>query len=327
LAFADLATPVPFVFLFPGQNSRDAGMIDRLVDGDPEAERTLERASDVLGRDLRAHYHATNAGMFARNRDVQIGVFLANFLAADRLARLGVKAHRSLGLSLGEYNHLVDIGALTFEQALPLIEARGVAYEVSPRGAMAALFPIDESAARDVLEQVGAGEALALAMCNAPRQQVFSGERTALDRACQLAQDQHFAQAVVFEDRLPMHSPLFAGVADQFAGALNAVAWQRPDKPYLPNVTGCFVEQPARDDFITLLSQHLHRPVLWRQSIDLVLATSPAAVFVEVGPHTVLSDLLRRRWVDRPVFHTDGSDALVSVAAAADLLPSCAPTS
>ena len=47
----------------------------------------------------------------------------------------------------------------------------------------------------------------------------------------------------------------------------------------------------------------------------------------EVGPHTVLSDLLRRRWVDRPVFHTDGADALVSFAAAADLLPSCAPTS
>ena len=297
------------LFVFPGQNSRYPEMIDRLRDAFPEAAQTLTRASDAVGRDLAAHHTAANDRQFSRNRDVQIGVFLTNFLWAELLKRRGVRSVCSLGLSLGEYNHLVDIGALSLEQALPLIEARGVAYEGSPRGAMAAVFPLSEEEGCDIIERVDpGGEHLAVGMRNSPRQQVFSGEAALVEQACGIAEDEHFAQAVLIEDRLPMHSPLFHQTAIQFGGALDAVDWSTTSKPYLSNALGSAIEHPVATDFKRLLREHLYRPVLWRQSVDAVAARFDDAIFIEVGPKSVLTNLLRRRWVGQPVLAVDAGD-------------------
>ena len=138
-------------FLFPGQNSRYPAMIDRLVGADRENLQWIERASDALGRDLARHYHASNPDIFARNRDVQVGVFLANHLHWQNLERAGIHADRSAGLSLGEYNHLVHIGALEFDDAVRLLDGRGAAYERGPSGKMAAVFPRRCRGARTLL--------------------------------------------------------------------------------------------------------------------------------------------------------------------------------
>src|SRR5687768_15241093 len=116
-------------------------MLQKLLDSDPAGGEWLDRASDVLGRDIRAHYRAANPSMFVCNRDVQIGVFLANHLHWRMLERAGITASYSAGLSLGEYNHLVHIGALEFDDALRVLEARGNAYDEGPRGKMTAVFP------------------------------------------------------------------------------------------------------------------------------------------------------------------------------------------
>jgi [acyl-carrier-protein] S-malonyltransferase len=300
------------VFLFPGQNSRYPAMIDKLVESDPCAEATMARASEILGRDLREHYRADNPAIFARNRDVQIGVFLANLLCAEKLSQRGVSPDFSLGLSLGEYNHLVDIGALDLEQALPLLEARGKAYEKSPAGAMAAMQPLSEDAALEILAAVNAGPNLAVGMRNAPTQQVFSGERAAVESACIIAEEQHGAKAVLIEDRLPMHSPLFRGVANEFRAALNAVEWAAHCEPYLPNATAEIVENPTPADFSRLLSAHLYSPVLWKQSIDWLRATFSDIVFIEVGPKSVLSSLLGTGWDGRPPVAVDSPEGLAA---------------
>src|SRR5581483_10949012 len=101
------------VFMFPGQNSRYPEMFDRLRSW-RECEPILSHASDVLGRDLSKHFRSGNPEMFTHNRDVQVGVFLASYMFSRRLAEEGLRPDASLGLSLGEYNHLVEIGALSF---------------------------------------------------------------------------------------------------------------------------------------------------------------------------------------------------------------------
>ncbi len=314
------------VFLFPGQNSRYPAMIEKVVDAEPTLAVVVEQASEALGRDLHAHFRSDNRQAFRRNRDVQIGVFLANLLWCRLLERRGVAADLSLGLSLGEYNHLVDIGALDFEETLRLLEARGLAYENSPDGAMAAAFPLSEEDALAIADQVGEPERLAVAMRNSPSQQVFSGERKAVDRACRLAEDEHFIQPIVIDNRLPMHSPLFRGVAQDFQPALDAVQWRRPTRPYVPNALGEIVEEPTAADFRHLLSEHLHQPVLWRRSIDRICAAYEEAVFIEVGPKTVLSDMLRRRWVRQPVVSADGDSIGLQLNQIQELCQPCSQT-
>src|SRR5436305_5074215 len=115
-------------------------MIARLRQWDG-TDRILDEASDVLGRDLVKHYDPGNAGMFSHNRDVQTSVFLACYIYSQWLAAEGFHSAASLGLSLGEYNHLVESGALSFQDALRILEARGSAYENGPRGLMVSVFP------------------------------------------------------------------------------------------------------------------------------------------------------------------------------------------
>src|SRR6267142_6124662 len=138
------------VYMFPGQNSRYPEMIDRLRQWSG-CDRILQDASDVLGRDLPSHYRAGNPQMFSHNRDIQLGVFLAAYIHSERLATEGIRPDASLGLSLGEYNHLVDIGALSFASTLRLLDARGLAYENGPRGLMMSVFPCGREQVRRAL--------------------------------------------------------------------------------------------------------------------------------------------------------------------------------
>lgn len=293
------------VFMFPGQSSRDPGMFRRLLALHPLNRKIFEHASAVLGRDLRRHYQADNPQIFTANRDVQVGVFLANHMYCESLRAGGLSAAFSLGLSLGEYNHLVHIGAMSFEEALRLVDARGALYDAGPDGAMASVFPVDAHDLALVIERARARGCLEIAVFNSPAHHVLSGDRAALALALDLLEREQFSEGVVVEPRIPMHSSRFEPVGRALRPVLDQVTWKAPARPYLPNVVGRFVEDPGPAGFVTLLSQHVHRPVLWRHSVDFIADHIEDAAFVEVGPRRVLCNILNKKWRSNPRFTTD----------------------
>ena len=298
--------------MFPGQSSRYPEMIEKLLTLGPWNGEILDRASDILCRDLRSHFSPHNEAMFLRNRDVQIGVFLANHMYCESLRHAGVTAGLSLGLSLGEYNHLVHIGALDFDQALRLLEARGQAYEQGPQGAMASVFPIEFDRLQEVVDSVRRLGQLEIAIHNAPTQHVIAGVLRAVEAALTVLEEEHFVQGVLIENRIPMHTQLFGPVADAFRPALAAIDWGWPALPYLPNVLGQVVDNPGPEQIVQLLSRHLYSPVLWRESIDFLSGLFDDLVFVEVGPRAVLYNLLGKRWKSNPRYKTDSQDGFLA---------------
>lgn len=298
------------IFMFPGQSSRYPGMLDKLCELHPGNRELLGWASDLLGRDLRQHYASdATSDPFARNVDVQVGVFLANHMYLRALEAHDVRAEISLGLSLGEWNHVVHIGALSFDQALRAVDQRGRLYDEGPRGWMAAIQPINEDDLLEVVEQASARGVLEIVNFNSPRQFVVAGEQAAVEYAAELAEQDHFAQSHVIERQVPMHSSLFAPVAERFSEFLGTLEFQTPERPWLANRLGMFVDDPSQDRFVELLGNHVCQPVLWRQSIDAVVAREPDAVFVEVGPMAVLHNLLHRKWHSNRKFRTDDREA------------------
>jgi len=297
-------------FVFPGQNSRYPAMLEKLLEWDPRNAAWIERASTVVGRDLRRHYRASNPDLFARNRDVQIGVFLANHLHWQNLERAGVRAEYSAGLSLGEYNHLVHIGALEFDDAVRLLEARGRAYERGPSGKMIALVPVDQADVRRLIAELHLEASVSVAMINTPRQIVISGDAAAVELVAARAEDEFAAHVAVVDEALPMHSSLFRGVAAEFCEALAAVRWRNAAGPYLPNVLGRFVRMSAPGVFVNALSRHVCDTVRWRDSIDAIAQAAPGAVFVEAGPRAVLTGMFGRKWLSPIRFATDAAEDL-----------------
>ncbi|MEE9382333.1 MAG: ACP S-malonyltransferase [Nannocystaceae bacterium] len=298
------------VFMFPGQSSRYPGMVEKLVGLGCENRRQLEEASDLLEWDLGRQFRSDNPDVFARNVDVQVGVFLANHMFLRTLHAAGVDAEVSLGLSLGEYNHLVHIGALTFSDALLAVRARGEAYDAGPRGVMASVQPITFDELEPVVARARAEGIVEITNLNSPTQQVLSGEQSGIREALRILDDEFYVQSTVIEKRVPMHSSLFRNVGRAFRAYLATLPFASPRRPYLPNRLGRMLTSPDRDEFIELLSSHVYSRVHWRRSIETVVQHWADATFVEVGPLSVLHNLMSRKWVRNRRFRTDSSDAL-----------------
>ncbi len=298
------------IFMFPGQSSRYPEMIERIVDAWPEAAAIVAHASEVLGRDLRARYHRETS--FESNRDVQVGVFLTSHLHLRALETAGVEATASLGLSLGEYNHLVHIGALDFDSALRLVDARGKVYDEGPEGMMACVQPVSEDELNPLLDQARGRGCVSIANFNSPTQQVIAGDKHAVEATMALCEDELFVQPIVIEQRIPMHTEVFRPVAAALRPHLLLAPWQQPVKPYLPNVTAELLEAPQPDEFVDMLCRHVYSPVRWRESIDLLTRHHPEAVFLEVGPRGVLFNLLQKRWHANRKYKTDSAENLAS---------------
>lgn len=288
------------IAMFPGQSSRYPEMIDKLA-GAPVAAGLIARASELLGRDLRVQPLATN-------RDVQVGVFLANHLHLALLEDRGVTFAWSLGLSLGEYNHLVHIGALSFDDALRFVELRGELYDHATGGKMVSIFPLEAAEIEAVIDRLGLGAEVGIGLYNSPRQNVISGEARAVDRVVSVLEHDHYFDATVIEPRIPMHAPCFSRTARNLAAALEDLAVAPPAHPYLPNTLGELFVNATPSLIRGCLADHVDHPVRWKASVDAIAAHVSAPIFVEVGPRAVLHNLFGKDWMPGRRAKTDAAE-------------------
>lgn len=281
--------PRPLIFLFPGQSSRDPEMLERLlaVHGGV-AKRARERIQARLQPE-------------SPNLEVQLSVTAVNLAYLELADAHGLSAQASAGMSLGEYSHLVHIGAIEAEACLDLIAARGQAYDRGPPGAMIALQPVELAALEELTTRVqrslgGGPELVAVSNVNSPSQCVIAGETSAVEALAALAEQELAAIPKLIEERIPMHCDRFISVAEALRPILQAAPWRPPARDYWPNVLGEKRVEPRRETLIELLVAHVHRRVEWARTIDGLLAEHPGAILVEVGPRRNLAAVLGRRW-------------------------------
>ena len=294
------ATPAPaataLVFLFPGQSSVSPEALSRARAAHPAAEHIADRARAVLGASRASDYVDRPGGCLHSNRDIQLTVFLATQMYLAALHDEGIDAAASVGLSLGEYSHIVHIGGLDFEEALLLVDERGRCYDNAPPGIMATVLAVDHGTVAAVVDEARAHGPIAISNINAPTQHVIAGAEAAVLWAATRLEDDSAAHVTIIERHVPMHSPMMAPVASAFAPALARAPWRAAAKPYLPNVTAHAIANPAPHDFISHLTRHVGEPVLWERSINTLVNADPSAHFIEVGPGGVLHNMMRRAW-------------------------------
>lgn len=282
--------------MFPGQSSVGPDVLSRARQAHPAAEQIAVRARRVLGEARASEYLAAGGARLLSNRDTQITVFLATQMYLAALAAEGIETGRSLGLSLGEYSHLVHIGALELDDALRLVDERGRCYDEAPSGIMATVLTVDRETVAAVVDRARAHGPIVISNINAPTQHVIAGVEPAVAWAATTLEDEHAAHVTVIERRVPMHSPLMATVAAAFAPALAQAPWRGAARDYMPNVTATPIARPTAADFVSHLTRHVSEPVLWQPSIAALLAACPEATFIEVGPGGVLHNMMGRAW-------------------------------
>jgi malonyl CoA-acyl carrier protein transacylase len=190
------------------------------------------------------------------------------------------------GHSLGEYAALTAAGAIDFEDAVRLVDARAAAMAAAAAmedGGMVAML----GGERDDVYELAAELGLSLANDNAPGQIVLSGRADAIGQAVQRA-EQIGCRARRLDVGGAFHSPLMAPAAEALKEALDATAFEEPEFPVLSNGS----TRPFTD-VRTELAENLLKPVRWRETL-FELQAMGATDFVECGPGSVLKGLVKR---------------------------------
>jgi [acyl-carrier-protein] S-malonyltransferase len=130
---------------------------------------------------------------------------------------------------------------------------------------------------------------------NCPGQIVVSGENDAVDECISQANGLGARRAIRLKVSGAFHSPLVAKAADALKPAIDRVRFSDPVAPFMSTVTARV--EPAQR-LGALLVDQLTAPVRFTQAAT-ALAKDGVTTFVEVGPGTVLSGLVKR--IDRSV--------------------------
>jgi [acyl-carrier-protein] S-malonyltransferase len=265
-----------------------------LYDAHPVAQAVYKDASAVLGYDVAELCFSGPAERLNLTEHTQPALLTASIAAFRVLEPAGIKPVAVAGHSLGEYSALVAAGGLTFKAAAALVQKRGryMSEAVPPgSGLVAAILGLASDAVRDACREASSVGVVAAANFNSPGQVVIAGEKAAVEKAIELAKAKGAKKAIPLPVSVPVHTPLMKSAADRLAKDVDATVWSDLKMPLINNAEARAL-RTASEVKASLIRQ-LPASVLWEDSVKAMHGMG-VTTFVEVGPGTVLSGLIKR---------------------------------
>ena len=282
--------------VFPGQGSQKVGMGRALAEAFPAARQIFAEADEALGEPLSRLIWEGPEDALMLTENTQPAILTASMAAYRALESEGLTSRISFvaGHSLGEYSANVAAGTFSFTDAVRAVRRRGrYMQEAVPvgTGAMSAILGLDVDKVRQACEEAAQGDIVAPANLNGAGQVVIAGSRAAVERAGARAKALGAKRVVPLPVSAPFHCALMKPAAERLAPELRALETHTPRVPVLANVDA----SPKRDavSAIEALVSQTSSAVRWEDSVRR-LASDGVTAYVEVGPGTVLSGLIRK---------------------------------
>ena len=277
-------------FLFPGQGAQKQGMGQDFYQNSVCSREIFETASQVLGFRVEDLCFREDPRLDLTEY-TQVALLTVSTAMWDEIRKRGYACGMAAGLSLGEYGALVVSGVMNFQDAVRVVRRRGLLMqEAVPagEGGMAAVMGMTAPSIAAVLDPIPEVE---IANDNCPGQIVISGRLSAVQEACVRLKQAGARRTVLLNVSGPFHSSLLAGAGRELGKLLQTVPVNRPQIPYVTNVTGDFVNES--DDIRDLLTRQVSSTVRFREDVEAMIAAG-ADHFVEIGPGRSLSGFVRK---------------------------------
>lgn len=277
-------------YVFPGQGSQFPGMAKELYEGNAKGKELLEKANDILGFRITDIMFEGTPDDLKATRVTQPAIFLHSVVLAKCYE--GFRPDMVAGHSLGEFSALAAAEAISFEDALRLVYIRATQMQLCCEkvpGTMAAIVGLPDEKVEEICSSC---EGIVIpANYNCGGQVVISGEKTAVEQACEKAKAEGAKRALPLAVSGAFHSPLMEPARIELGKAIEETRIVEPICPIYQNVSAQAVTDPQTIKK-NLLAQ-LTSPVRWTQSVKNMLADG-ADYFMEIGPGTVLQGLVKR---------------------------------
>jgi [acyl-carrier-protein] S-malonyltransferase len=299
--------------VFPGQGAQKVGMGKALADAFPICRQTFEEADAALGHPLSRIIFEGPEDQLTLTENTQPAILTVSIAAYRLLESRGLTPSFVAGHSFGEFSANVVAGTLTFGDAVSIVQRRGrYMQEAVPvgAGAMAAILGLDVEQVAEACRETAQGEVVGPATLNGGGQVVIAGSAAAVARAGERAKARGAKRVIPLTVSAPFHCALMKPAEDRLAPELRALKTQDPRIPVIADVDG----EPKRDarSAIDALIAQVSSPVRW-EAVVRRLASEGVTTYVEVGPGTVLSGLIRKIHREARVANFGSPDDLAAV--------------
>ncbi|HAP39247.1 MAG: ACP S-malonyltransferase [Nitrospira sp.] len=281
-------------FLFPGQGSQSVGMGRGFYDASPTIRALYDEASSILGYDIAQLCFEGPAERLNLTEHTQPALFVSSAAALKAMEPAGLVPLVVAGHSLGEYSALYAAGGVSFHDAVALVQKRGryMSEAVPPgTGLVAALLGLSAEVVKAACQEAASLGVVAAANYNSPGQVVIAGDKAAVERAIAIAKSKGCKKAIPLPVSVPVHTPLMQGAANRLAAEFGRVVWHDLRVPLVNNAEAVALQRA--EDIRTSLVRQLPSSVRWEESVQKMVELG-VTTFVEIGPGTVLTGLVKR---------------------------------
>lgn len=290
-------------FVYAGQGSQHIGMGKDFYEEFPAFADIFDHAP--VDFDLKKLCFDGPEEQLAQTRYTQPCMAAFAVGVTDLLYREGIRPRAAAGLSLGEYSALYAAGVFSREAVISTVALRGRAMEEAAAGldcGMTAVLGLDREKLREACE--GASELGCVQICNynCPGQLVIGGEKSAVDRAGELAKELGARRCMPLKVSGPFHTSLMKPAGDALAIHFKSLDFQPMALPVYFNCIGG--PKAAEDAVPALLEKQVQSPVYWEDTVRRMEADGIDTV-VEIGPGKVLCGFFKKTAPEIKTCHID----------------------
>lgn len=289
-------------FMFPGQGAQSVGMCGELCEEVPAAKALFDEASEILGYDLLQRCVDGPKEMLDSTEVSQPAIFVASMAAVEKLKQeegedAAAAATCAMGLSLGEYSALCFADAISFADGVKVTKARGEAMQAASdavESGMVSVIGLDKEKVTELCKVASekSGEKVQIANYLCKGNYAVSGSSTACDTVAEIAKPEFKARMTVkLAVAGAFHTDFMAPAVSALEDILDTIEIKKPRIPVISNVDAKPHSDP--DTIKKLLATQVTSPVLWENTMDLILSKDFGSA-VELGPGKVTTGILKR---------------------------------
>jgi [acyl-carrier-protein] S-malonyltransferase len=179
----------------------------------------------------------------------------------------------------------------------------------SGRGLVAAVLGVSKEVVIEACREASSVGVVAAANFNCPGQIVIAGDKAAVERAIESVKKKGCRKAIPLPVSVPVHTPLMQCAADRLAQDVEGAMWSDLKMPLVNNAEAKPLRVAAEAKASVI--RQLPSPVLWEDSIKVMQGMGVKS-FIEVGPGTVLTGLVKRIAPDARTFNVHDPHSLES---------------
>ncbi len=274
--------------LFTGQGSQYAEMGAEFIKKYDWVKERYSISSKILGYDLLEAQR--NPSLLNLTQYSQPMIFVFSSVIID-ICRDYLQQNFSkitlAGHSLGEYCALYFAKSLDFEEMLKVVKYRGDSMSIVSDPNKYIMYAILKKEDLKIDENL-LGDGVYLANLNSDRQVVICGFRDSVNK---FKEKNPIGKFIPLNVSAPFHSDLMKDSAKIFFEKIKKIIFKKINIDLISNHKLINYKHISENEYINQLSLQIHSPVMWSDTIKIIL-NNDIDTFIEIGPKKTLLNFL-----------------------------------